>query len=205
MKNELKVCIVDYGIGNIKAFKNIYDKLNINVEIASKKEQFVNATHLILPGVGTFDWAMSKLNESSLRETLDGLVLEKKIPILGICVGMQIMASQSEEGVLSGLNWIEGKILKLDKDIILPHMGWNNVKLSNKSDLFNNIENFEFYFLHSYYYKTEDDKHILSMSKYGNPFTSAIYKENIFGTQFHPEKSHKNGIKILENFLKIKC
>ena len=205
MKNELKICIVDYGIGNIKAFKNIYDKLNINVEIASKKEQFVNATHLILPGVGTFDWAMSKLNESGLRETLDRLVLEKKIPILGICVGMQIMASQSEEGVLSGLNWIEGKILKLDKDIILPHMGWNNVKLSNKSDLFNNIENFEFYFLHSYYYKTEDDKHILSMSKYGNPFTSAIYKENIFGTQFHPEKSHKNGIKILENFLKIKC
>ena len=205
MKNELKVCIVDYGIGNIKAFKNIYDKLNINVEIASKKEQFVNATHLILPGVGTFDWAMSKLNESGLRETLDGLVLEKKIPILGICVGMQIMASQSEEGVLSGLNWIEGKILKLDKDIILPHMGWNNIKLSNKSDLFNNIENFEFYFLHSYYYKTKDDKHILSMSKYGNSFTSAIYKENIFGTQFHPEKSHKNGIKILENFLKIKC
>jgi glutamine amidotransferase len=205
LKNELKICIVDYGIGNIKAFKNIYDKLNINVEIASKKEQFVNATHLILPGVGTFDWAMSKLNESGLRETLDRLVLEKKIPILGICVGMQIMASQSEEGVLSGLNWIEGKVLKLDKDIILPHMGWNNVKLSNKSDLFNNIENFEFYFLHSYYYKTEDDKHILSMSKYGNPFTSAIYKENIFGTQFHPEKSHKNGIKILENFLKIKC
>ena len=205
MKNELKICIVDYGIGNIKAFKNIYDKLNINVEIASKKEHFVNATHLILPGVGTFDWAMSKLNESGLRETLDRLVLEKKIPILGICVGMQIMASQSEEGVLSGLNWIEGKILKLDKDIILPHMGWNNIKLSNKSDLFNNIENFEFYFLHSYYYKTEDDKHILSMSKYGNSFTSAIYKENIFGTQFHPEKSHKNGIKILENFLKIKC
>ena len=205
MKNELKICIVDYGIGNIKAFKNIYDKLNINVEIASKKEQFVNATHLILPGVGTFDWAMSKLNESGLRETLDRLVLEKKIPILGICVGMQIMASQSEEGVLSGLNWIEGKVLKLDKDIILPHMGWNNVKLSNKSDLFNNIENFEFYFLHSYYYKTEDDKYILSMSKYGNLVTSAIYKENIFGTQFHPEKSHKNGIKILENFLKIKC
>ena len=203
MKNELKICIVDYGIGNIKAFKNIYDKLNINVEIASKKEQFVNATHLILPGVGTFDWAMSKLNESGLRETLDGLVLEKKIPILGICVGMQIMASQSEEGVLSGLNWIEGKILKLDKDIILPHMGWNNVKLSNKSDLFNNIENFEFYFLHSYYYKTEDDKHILSMSKYGNSFTSAIYKENIFGTQFHPEKSDKLGLQIINNFINI--
>ena len=205
MKNKLKICIVDYGIGNIKAFKNIYNNLNINVEIASKKEQFVNATHLILPGVGSFDWAMSKLNESGLRETLDGLVLEKKIPILGICVGMQIMASQSEEGVLPGLNWIEGKVLKLDKNIILPHMGWNNVKLSIKSGLFDNIADLEFYFLHSYYYKTEHDKHILSMSEYGNLFTSAIYKENIFGTQFHPEKSHKNGIKILENFLKIKC
>ena len=205
MKSKLKICIVDYGIGNIKAFKNIYDKLNVNVEIASKKEQLVNATHLILPGVGAFDWAISKLNESDLRETLDKLVLEKKIPILGVCVGMQIMASQSEEGVLPGLNWIEGKVLKLDKNIILPHMGWNNVKLSIKSGLFDNIADLEFYFLHSYYYKTEHDKHILSMSEYGNLFTSAIYKENIFGTQFHPEKSHKNGIKILENFLKIKC
>ena len=205
MKSKLKICIVDYGIGNIKAFKNIYDKLNVNVEIASKKEQLVNATHLILPGVGAFDWAISKLNESGLRETLDRLVLEKKIPILGVCVGMQIMASQSEEGILPGLNWIEGKVLKLDKNIILPHMGWNNVKLSIKSGLFDNIADLEFYFLHSYYYKTEHDKHILSMSEYGNLFTSAIYKENIFGTQFHPEKSHKNGIKILENFLKIKC
>tara|TARA_A100001011_G_scaffold362023_1_gene410654 strand:- start:1143 stop:1760 length:618 start_codon:yes stop_codon:yes gene_type:complete len=205
LKSELKICVVDYGIGNIKAFKNIYDKLNINVEIVSNKEQFVNATHLILPGVGAFDWAMSKLNESGLRETLDTLVLEKKIPILGVCVGMQIMASQSEEGVLSGLNWIKGKVLKLDRNTILPHMGWNNVKPLIKSDLFNNIENPEFYFLHSYYYKTEDDNHILTISEYGNLFTSAIYKENIFGTQFHPEKSHKNGIKILENFLNIKC
>ena len=137
MKSNLKICIIDYGTGNIKAFKNIYDKLNVDVEIASRKDQLVNATHLILPGVGAFDWAISRLNESGLRETLDALVLEKKIPILGVCVGMQIMASQSEEGVLSGLNWIEGKVLKLDKDIILPHMGWNNVKLSNKSDLFN--------------------------------------------------------------------
>ena len=154
MKSELKVCIVDYGIGNIKAFKNIYDKLNINVEIASRKEQFVNVTHLILPGVGTFDWAMSKLNKSGLRETLDLLVLEKKIPILGVCVGMQIMASQSEEGVMSGLNWIKGKVLKLNRNIILPHMGWNDIKPLIKSHLFNNIENLEFYFLHSYYYNT---------------------------------------------------
>ena len=205
MKNSIKVCIVDYGIGNIKAFKNIYDKLNINVEIASKKEQFIDATHLILPGVGAFDWAISKLNESGLRKTLDILVLEKKIPILGVCVGMQIMATQSEEGLLNGLNWIKGKVLKLDKNKILPHMGWNNVELVTKSGLFNDIKKLEFYFLHSFYYKTEDDNHILTTSKYGSLFTSSIYNNNIFGTQFHPEKSHKSGIKVLENFLKIKC
>ena len=205
MKSSIKVCIVDYGIGNIKAFKNIYDKLNINAEIASQKEQFIDATHLILPGVGAFDWAISKLNESGLRKTLDLLVLEKKIPILGVCVGMQIMATQSEEGLLNGLNWISGKVLKLDKNKILPHMGWNNVEPVTKSDLFKDIKNLEFYFLHSYYYKTEDNNHILTTSKYGSLFTSSIYNKNIFGTQFHPEKSHKNGIKILENFLKIKC
>ena len=203
MKSELNICIIDYGIGNIKAFKNIYDKLNINSKIVSRIEQLNNATHLILPGVGTFDWVMSRLNESGLKETLNTLVLKKKIPILGICVGMQIMASQSEEGVLHGLNWIKGKVLKSDKNIILPHMGWNNVKPVVKSDLFSNIENSEFYFLHSYYYQTEDDKDILTMSEYGDLFTSAINKENIFGTQFHPEKSHKDGIKILENFSRI--
>ena len=203
MKNKIKVCVIDYGIGNIKAFKNIYEKSNINVQVVSKKNQFEDVTHLILPGVGAFDWAMSKLNESDLRETLDTLVLDKKIPILGVCVGMQMMASQSEEGVLPGLNWIKGKVLKLDENTLLPHMGWNTIKFSVKSELFNNIENPEFYFLHSYYYKIEDDKNILSTSEYGELFTSAIYKENIFGTQFHPEKSHENGIKILENFVKI--
>jgi imidazole glycerol-phosphate synthase subunit HisH len=203
LKSNLKICIIDYGTGNIKAFKNIYDKLNVDVEIASRKDQLVNATHLILPGVGAFDWAISRLNESGLRQTLDMLVLKKKVPILGVCVGMQIMASESEEGVLSGLKWIEGKVLKFNKNIILPHMGWNNIKPLIKSNLFSNIENSEFYFLHSYYYKTKYDKHVLSMTEYNNVFASAINKENIFGTQFHPEKSHQNGTKILENFLKI--
>ena len=205
MKSNLKICIIDYGTGNIKAFKNIYDKLNVDVEIASRKDQLVNATHLILPGVGAFDWAISRLNESGLRQTLDMLVLEKKVPILGVCVGMQIMASESEEGVLSGLKWIEGKVLKFNKKIILPHMGWNSIKPLIKSNLFSNIENHEFYFLHSYYYKTKYDKHVLSMTEYDNVFASTINKENIFGTQFHPEKSHQNGAKILENFLKIQC
>ena len=205
MKNEIKVCIIDYGIGNVKAFKNIYEKSNINVEIGKEKNQLENATHLILPGVGAFDWAMSQLNKSGLREILDKLVLERKIPILGVCVGLQMMASQSEEGILPGLNWIKGKVLKFNKNILLPHMGWNDIKVSTKSELFNNIENFEFYFLHSYYYQIEDNKNILATSEYGQVFNSVIYKENIFGTQFHPEKSHENGIKILKNFLEIIC
>ena len=205
MISDLKVCIIDYGIGNIKAFKNIYDKLNVFVEIASTKEQFENATHLILPGVGSFDWAISKLNKSGLRQTLDSLVLEKKIPILGVCVGMQIMASQSEEGNLPGLNWIEGNVIKFDNNYILPHMGWNQINPVIESKIFKNIKTFEFYFLHSYYYKIKYDRDVLSTTEYNNIFTSAINKENIYGTQFHPEKSHQSGIKILENFLKVKC
>jgi imidazole glycerol-phosphate synthase subunit HisH len=205
LKNGIKVCIIDYGIGNIKAFKNIYEKSNINAVITTKKNQLEDATHLILPGVGAFDWAMSKLDKSGLRETLDTLVLDRKIPILGICVGMQMMASRSEEGILPGLNWIKGKVLKFDENTLLPHMGWNNVKVSVTSKIFNNMENPEFYFLHSYYYQVEDAKNILATSEYGELFSSAINKENIFGTQFHPEKSHENGIKILENFVKIKC
>ena len=201
MRNDYKVCIIDYGLGNVRAFKNIYDKLNINSVISSKKEHLFNATHLILPGVGAFDWALSRLNESGLREVLDILVIEKKLPILGVCVGMQIMASKSEEGILPGLNWIEGKVIKLSNENILPHMGWNNIKPLIKSNLFKEIINPKFYFLHSYYYRTNDQKHSISVTNYGNNFTSAINKKNIYGTQFHPEKSHENGIKILKNFI----
>ena len=204
MKNNFKkVCIVNYGLGNVKAFKNIFDKLNINSQIASKKEHFLNATHLILPGVGTFDWALKKLNASGLREILDILVIENELPTLGVCVGMQIMASKSEEGVLPGLNWIEGKVLNLGNKMILPHMGWNDVKPLINSDLFKEIINAKFYFLHSFYYKINDEKHVLSVTNYGNDFTSAINKKNIYGTQFHPEKSHENGIKLLNNFINL--
>lgn len=205
MKRDLKICIIDYQLGNIKAFKNIYNKLNINAEIVSKTEQFEGATHLILPGVGSFDWAISKLNRSGLRDTLDQLVLKKKVPILGVCVGMQIMSSKSEEGQLSGLNWIDGNVKKFKNDYILPHMGWNQIKPFTESIIFKDIKNLEFYFLHSYYYKVKEDKHILSTTEYSNIFTSAINKNNIYGTQFHPEKSHQSGIKLLENFSKIKC
>ena len=199
------IVIVDYGMGNIGSLKNILKKIGHQAIISNDLNEIRNASKLILPGVGAFDWAISKLNDSGLREILDTLVLEKRIPILGVCVGMQIMASQSEEGVMPGLNWIKGKVLKLDKNIILPHMGWNRAKPLLRSDLFKNIEDPEFYFLHSYYYETEDEKHVLAVSEYGKFFTSAICNKNIFGTQFHPEKSHKNGIKILENFLKIVC
>ena len=205
MNNNLKICIIDYQLGNIKAFKNIYDNLNISAEIVSKKEQFEGATHLILPGVGSFDWAISKLNKSGLRETLDNLVLKKKIPILGVCIGLHIMASKSEEGLLSGLNWIDGNVKKFNNDNILPHMGWNQIKPFKNSMIFRDIKNLEFYFLHSFYFKVKEENHILSVTEYNDVFTSAINRDNIYGTQFHPEKSHQSGIKLLENFSKIKC
>lgn len=205
MRSDCKVCIVDYGLGNVKAFKNIYDKLNVKSEIASKKEHFLNATHLILPGVGSFDWALSKLNDSGLREILDMLVIEKKLPTLGVCVGMQMMASKSEEGVLPGLNWIEGKVIKFNNEIILPHMGWNDAKPLVESILFKEIINPKFYFLHSFYYEPNDEKYSISVTNYGNNFISVINKKNIYGTQFHPEKSHENGTKLLKNFINIKC
>ena len=197
--------ILDYGLGNISAFKRLFYTNNIKTKVINSPADFSEVSKIIFPGVGAFDWAMSKLDKSGLRETLDTLVLDRKIPILGICVGMQMMASRSEEGILPGLNWIKGKVLKFDENTLLPHMGWNNVKVSVTSKIFNNMENPEFYFLHSYYYQVEDAKNILATSEYGELFSSAINKENIFGTQFHPEKSHENGIKILENFVKIKC
>lgn len=203
MRSDCKVCIVDYGLGNVKAFKSIYDKLNVKSEIASKKEHFLNATHLILPGVGSFDWALSKLNDSGLREILDMLVIEKKLPTLGVCVGMQMMASKSEEGVLPGLNWIEGKVIKFNNEIILPHMGWNDAKPLVESILFKEIINPKFYFLHSFYYEPNDEKYSISVTNYGDNFISAINKKNIYGTQFHPEKSHENGTKVLKNFINI--
>ncbi|MFA7272768.1 MAG: imidazole glycerol phosphate synthase subunit HisH [Crocinitomicaceae bacterium] len=201
--------IVNYGSGNIQAIANIYNQLNIPTKIITNPVDLKTVDKLILPGVGAFDATMKQLLESGLKEELDELVLNQKKDILGICVGMQIMANSSEEGQLNGLGWIEGKVKKFDvsnftQKPYLPHMGWNTVKPLNDHLIFQNMdENQGFYFVHSYYYECANQDNVLATSEYGNQFTSSVFRDNIYGMQFHPEKSHSNGIQLLENFAKL--
>ena len=197
--------IVDYGSGNVEAIATIYKNLNISCRIISNPSELEEAEKLILPGVGAFDTTMQQLLDSGLKEKLDQLVLKEQKPVLGICVGMQILAETSEEGQLNGLGWIPGKVKKFDVSKFvhkpyLPHMGWNSV-IPKESIIFKNIDNIlGFYFVHSYYFECFNADNILGTTEYGSEFSSAVHKDNIFGMQFHPEKSHSNGINLLKNF-----
>tara|TARA_B110000027_G_scaffold78048_1_gene83066 strand:- start:1358 stop:1972 length:615 start_codon:yes stop_codon:yes gene_type:complete len=198
--------IIDYGLGNVKAFLNVYERLAIPARPIKFENDFEDVTKLILPGVGAFDQAMIKLNNSGLRDRLEKLVCIDKIPVLGICVGMQMLTNSSDEGNLPGLGWIDGKVEKFNNDDIqhktkLPHMGWNNAVLTKENPLMKQLkDNPKFYFLHSYYFHCSDNSNVLSYTTYGKEFTSAVNNENVFGVQFHPEKSHQNGITLLNNF-----
>lgn len=203
------ITLIDYGVGNIFAFQNVYKRLDIPTKIAKTSQDLVDAKKLILPGVGSFDYAITQLNNSGMREKLDELVIEKKIPIIGICVGMQMMGNRSDEGKLEGLKWIDSEILKFDESMIkqrtkLPHMGWNDVIPTRGNPLFYGLEKKSiFYFLHSYYFKCNNPIDSLAISEYGIPFSSAVNLDNIYGIQFHPEKSHQYGEKLLYNFAKL--
>lgn len=203
------ITIIDYGVGNIFAFQNVFKRLNIPSRIAKCKEDLKEVDKLILPGVGHFDYAMSQLNNSGMRERIDELVLVEKKPVIGICVGMQMMANKSDEGTLDGLGWIDANVKKFNELTIqhhtkLPHMGWNDVKPNENHPLFKGLEQESiFYFLHSFYFNCKDQKNIISTTDYGINFASSIHKGNIFGIQFHPEKSHSYGEKLLENFAKL--
>jgi glutamine amidotransferase len=203
------ITIIDYGVGNIFAFQNVYKRLNISTKIAKKQQDLADAKKLILPGVGSFDYAMSQLNASGMREKLDELVLEKKVPVIGICVGMQMMGNRSDEGKLEGLKWIDSEILKFDENLIqqrtkLPHMGWNDVAPINNHPLFIGLEKDAiFYFLHSFYFRCKNETESIAVSNYGISFSSAVHRENIYGIQFHPEKSHQYGEKLLHNFANL--
>ena len=193
--------IIDYGIGNINAFYNIYKEKNINLKIISNTEDLnQNIKKLILPGVGSFDNAVSLLHEKKLFKKIIDFTKNPDNKILGICIGMQILAQRSLEGNLNGMKLIDGKFEKL-KNKILPHIGWNNIKFNNKINLFDGIDqNSYFYFLHSYALLSLNEKHKVCETFYGENFVSAFKKDNIYGIQFHPEKSHLLGSKILLNF-----
>jgi glutamine amidotransferase len=198
------ITIIDYGLGNIEAFFNIYKRYNIEVSIARDKDQLSRADKLILPGVGAFDHAMMSLNRSGMRDTLDKLVLDKKIPVIGICVGMQMMAKRSEEGSELGLGWFDAEVIKFKmKNLLIPEMGWNSIFFGS-NPIFNELTpNARFYFLHSYYFQCSNDQDVIAESDYGIRYSSAVNKENIWGIQFHPEKSHSNGIQLLKNFANL--
>lgn len=198
--------IVNYGSGNINAIANIYKRLNISASMAATPREILSAEKLILPGVGAFDQTMRRLDESGLRPTLEKMVIENKVPVLGICVGMQIMAESSEEGIRSGLGWIAGHVKRFDASrsrpgLQLPHMGWNDIRLRDQSSLFANLETqARFYFLHSYYFEPSREEAILAETCYGRAFAASVRSENVVGVQFHPEKSHQWGIQLLKNF-----
>jgi imidazole glycerol-phosphate synthase subunit HisH len=199
------IAIINYGVGNIKAFANIYKNFGIPFKIAETAEALNDATKIILPGVGSFDHAMLSLNRSGMREKLDELVLDKKLPTIGICVGMQMLAQKSDEGVEAGLGWIDGVVKKFDQTKItygpLPHMGWNNLNIQQDKNILINLENDpKFYFLHSYYFECNNPNDVLATATYGEEFACVVNHENIYGIQCHPEKSHHNGMKLLKNF-----
>ena len=208
MKNQ-KIVIVDYGMGNIGSIQNMLKYLGADSIVTSDKKEIENADKLILPGVGHFKSAMDNINKLGIKEILSYKVLEEKKPILGICLGMQLMCSFSEEGGVKGLSYIDSLVKKFnfldDNELKVPHMGWNKVKLiNNQSQIFKkSLEGSKFYFVHSYYVKCNDSSNVLTKTDYGLNFDSSFENGNIFGVQFHPEKSHRYGINLFNNFLKI--
>ena len=197
------VKIIDYGIGNTGSILNMLHYIGVKAELAITKEDFLDADKLILPGVGSFDAAMNKLNKLGFSE----LIIEKAESgnfILGICLGMQILGTESEEGSLEGLNLIPGKVIRFNQqDMLIPHMGWNKVEWKNSKVLSNELKNNKFYFVHSYYFETKNKNHVLGNTSYGINFNSIIANKNIFGVQFHPEKSHRYGMMLLKNFCSL--
>lgn len=203
------IAIINYGSGNVQAIANIYNKLNIENIITNDEIIIEKASKLILPGVGAFDEVMNQLNLSGLKGILNKEVIEKNKPVLGVCVGMQILGHKSEEGEALGLGWIDGEVKKMSIENLkhkpyLPHMGWNSVEVKKKNPIISNIDiEMGFYFLHSYHFVCKDPNDVLLSTHYGDIITSSVAHDNIFGMQFHPEKSHSNGIQIFKNFAEL--
>lgn len=199
------ITILDYGLGNVRAFLNVYKRLDIEARAVSDPGDLRTGERLILPGVGAFDHAMDLLDASGMRDPVECLVKERGSPILGVCVGMQMLANGSDEGARNGLGWIPGRVRHLgDRNLPaalpLPHMGWNDVASASDAPLFADMNDARFYFLHSFYYEPENSDQTLATADYGGAFACAVGAGSVFGVQFHPEKSHHWGAQLLKNF-----
>lgn len=199
--------IIDYGLGNTGSIFNMLKKIGVESEIVDNPLKLNDGSKYILPGVGSFDNGMKLLKDNNWIEKLNELIILKKNPILGICLGMQLMTKSSEEGIIPGLSWIDADVKKFsfkDNNLKIPHMGWNNINPIKNNKLFYKLNNqSRFYHVHSYYVLLNDSSNEIALTNYSKEFTSSFQKDNIFGVQFHPEKSHKYGMQLLSNFSKI--
>lgn len=201
-----RILIPDFGMGNLHSVERSLARMNVNPIVSSDPREIAKADKIILPGVGHFQTAMKNLSYLKMTDPLNEFVLSKKKPILGICLGMQLMTKSSEEGNIAGLGWIDATVIKFRiTDTLkykIPHIGWNQVMMTKKSSLLKNIPDFsEFYFIHSYHACVIANTDVLTETIYESRFPSAIAKDNIFGVQFHPEKSHQCGAVVLQNFI----
>ena len=199
------VGIIDYSVGNLGSIKNMVKYVGGEAKIVEKPDDFIDCDRVILPGVGAFDKGIKSLRNSGLLEKLEYLTLEKKMPTLGICLGAQLMTLNSSEGVENGLGWLNAETVKFNlnsTEYKLPHMGWNEIKTIGKHPIFDGLDNeSRFYFVHSYFMQSNDTQQILARTKFGIEFDSGLCDKNIVALQFHPEKSHKFGMKVISNFL----
>jgi imidazole glycerol-phosphate synthase subunit HisH len=201
------ITIINYGMGNLGSVLNMFKRIGVQSKISTDIKEIEQAEKLLLPGVGAFDAAMELINNSGLLPVLNYKATEEKTPVLGICLGMQLLTNGSDEGTLSGLKWVDAFTKKFefaDNSMKVPHMGWNFIQPTNKSPLMHELnKDSKFYFVHSYYVECKDEKDVLAATQYGSSFHSIIQHDNIYGAQFHPEKSHKYGMQLLANFSKI--
>lgn len=208
ISKNINITILDYGVGNVTSIKNCLEHLEYqNISISNEISKLKKCERIILPGVGAFHEASVKLLQSKLGQQINELVIEKNIPVLGICLGMQIMATRGyENGSENGLNWIQGSVIRIPSsgNIKIPHVGWNNISLSkhNTSNLLDGMdENSTFYFDHSYYFEVKENTDIIAYTNYSKLLPVAVNKKNIYGVQFHPEKSQRNGLILFRNFI----
>lgn len=201
------ISVLDYGLGNIEAIINMIRKTGHIAALVNNKEDLLKASKIIIPGVGSFDRGMQNLTGSGLLDSLNEAVLINKIPVLGICLGMQLMCIDSEEGTSKGLGWIDARVKKFhfeNNDLKIPHIGWSDTFCTKANNLFQALnDDARFYYVHSYYCELNNINDQIAICEYGGVFTSSFAKDNIFGVQFHPEKSHTFGMQLISNFISL--